>query len=364
AQSPPKRMARPAPTGPATRPVPRPRTLPVRMIAPRTERNIVVWNLTAHPSMESLKPDETLPAYNAVPFADKQGLLVIQNSSGQAVLDLSTMRQVLKFANPMSGTPHQFGTDRVIVTSVAGSAITTHLYDAKGNEIDRFVGTTGFGYWSPDLSLRVERTGANRSAVISRTDLVDRLTGRVIRSLSNRMSPPRFFSDSKKFVVTSQIGSRFQTSIYDLRHNQPLAILDDEPATGFIPDAIDVAPDDNTILKRVCTPARNGYLLFHRTGWDCPESALGMLAFPHVWLLAVLIMLASISLMNDARVAAPLESPHLPGLIMAGLWLASAVLTIDFVLEACRGNWLRSPAPLLLVMTIGLAGRSKFWRVA
>lgn len=364
AQSTPKRMARPAPTGPATRPVRPPRTLPVRMIAPRSERNLMVWNLTEHPSMESLTPDETLPAYNAVPFADKQGLLVIQNSSGQTVVDLSTMRQVLKFANPMYGTPHQFGTDRVIVTSVAGTAMTTHLYDAKNNEIDRFVGTTPFGYWSPDLSLRVARTGANRSAVVSRTDLVDRLTGRVIRSMSNRMSPPRFFSDSKKFVVTGQIGSRFQTGIYDLRHVQPLAILDDEPAARYMPDALDVAPGDNTILKRVRTPSLDGYLLFHRAGWDCPESALGMLAFPHVWLLAVLILLASISLMNDARAAAPLESPRLPGLIMAGFWLASAVLTINFALEACRGNWLRSPALLLLLLTIGLAGRSKFWRVA
>lgn len=364
AQSSPQRTTRPPRTALSARPIPRPRTLPVRVIAPRTERNIVVWNLTEHPSMESIKPHETLSAYNVVSFADKQGLLVIENSSGQAVVDLSTMRQVLKLANPMTGTPHQFGTDRVIVNTVAGVATTTHLYDATGKEIDRFVGTAPFGYWSRDLSLRVERTGANRSAVVSRTDLVDRRTGRVVRSMSDRMSPPRFFSDSKKFVVTTQIGSRFQTGIYDLRHVQPLAVLDDEPAAGFMPDVIDVAPDDNTILKRLRLPTRNGYLLFHRTGWDCPESALGMLAFPHVWLLAVLIMLASVSLMNDARASAALESAHLPGLIMAGLWLASAVLTIDFVLEACRGNWLRSPAPLLLVLTIGLAGRSRFWRVA
>jgi hypothetical protein len=150
--------------------------------------------------------------------------------------------------------------------------------------------------------------------------------------------------------------------VYDTTHAQPLAYLDPLPTVRYT-DVLTVAPDGRAILVRGKLGTGNGYVLFRPTGRDCPESPLGVLAFPHTWLLALGLTAATLSLRRDARRRAAHGTEILTPFLVLPLLIVAVVLTLHFAIEACLGHIVQTPAPLLLLGAVGLATGSRLWRL-
>jgi hypothetical protein len=153
-------------------------------------------------------------------------------------------------------------------------------------------------------------------------------------------------------------------------HAQPLAVL---PGPGPLPGQglAHISPDGRTILTRTnpgpaALPVATSVLTVYRpAGWDCPESRWGALAFPHIWLTLTLFSLLALSLTTDARRVRRRRHAarrDVSGWLVAGLLAVTVPLTIHALLAALLGRWVRTPAPLLLLLTILLATHARAWR--
>ncbi|MDB5323590.1 MAG: putative repeat-containing protein, partial [Phycisphaerales bacterium] len=136
---------------------------------------------------------------------------------------------------------------------------------------------------------------------------------------------------------------------------EPLAIL------RGIYDVIDVAISADGSYLAAHT-RRNTISFYRKTGLDCPESAWGALAFPHVWLLVVLAIAAAFSLRRDAVYAS--SELTLPVAHFALVLLVIALpRTLHLLVAGCIGEWFITPAPLFVVAAIGLASGARVWRM-
>jgi hypothetical protein len=85
---------------------------------------------------------------------------------------------------------------------------------------------------------------------------------------------------------------------------------------------------------------------------------------PHVWLLGGLLVALAFSLRADAR-RSPSATFLSPSVEVVALMMLVLALprTFHAVLAAVTGEWLMTPAPLLLLCAIGLASGGRFWRL-
>jgi hypothetical protein len=145
-------------------------------------------------------------------------------------------------------------------------------------------------------------------------------------------------------------------AIYANPSLRPLALLG-ERVRDFVQLA--VSPDGSHIAVR-----QLGSILFYReTGPDCPESPLGALGFPHLWLFIALATAAAFSLRYDALRSSSNPTVRIARIALI-LFLIALPRTLHFLAASCIGENLLTPAPILLLAAIGLATGVRFWRLA
>jgi hypothetical protein len=188
----------------------------------------------------------------------------------------------------------------------------------------------------------------------------DTLTGAVVSSRPCSQWSMTFFRHSHHLLA----GDRDLDciAIIDPSHSQPLAVLPRPGNEHFELDPV-ISPDGQTIA----TAADSKYMqvaIYRRTGADCPESSLGALAFPQTWLTMVFFASLVLSLLRDtrrARLASVLRPP--PASVQNALILFSLIFSLHFILTACLGRLILTPAPLMLLAGIGLATHGRAWRM-
>lgn len=198
--------------------------------------------------------------------------------------------------------------------------------------------------------------------------VADAATGRVLLSRGGCTGdwPLVAFPNSRRFLAGDRATRRL--GVFMPPHVQPLALL---PGTGALASTGDaeISADGRTILVREnpgppALPVPTSRLSVYRpAGWDCPESRLGALAFPQTWLTAGLVALLAVSLTGDARRARRefVRRPVSPWLI-GGLLLITIPLSAHALLAALLGHWVRTPAPVMLLLAIVLATHARAWR--
>jgi hypothetical protein len=164
------------------------------------------------------------------------------------------------------------------------------------------------------------------------------------------------FPDGRRMLVADS--AHAHGGIYDADSARPLARVTD--LVGAVRRA-DVSPDG----RRVAVTDNDHVHLYRKVGFECRESHFGVLGMPHVWLLGVLVVAGAFSLRTDARrsPSAAFVSPSVA--VLAGVMLVLALpRTFHAVLAGVTGEWLMTPAPLLLLCAIGLSTGGRFWRLA
>jgi hypothetical protein len=155
-------------------------------------------------------------------------------------------------------------------------------------------------------------------------------------------------------------------AVFDPRRAQPLAIFPTDAGTAFYRPTI--RADGLAVAVTVNGAAASGGLpltaIYHKVGWDCPESSLGALAFPSTWVIVVCFSAAVILAYRDARRArlATATVDLVPQPVAAGLLAIAAPVTVVMLLAACLGRVVITPAPLLVVAACGLATQGRLWR--
>jgi hypothetical protein len=151
-----------------------------------------------------------------------------------------------------------------------------------------------------------------------------------------------------------------QLVVIDPAHDQPLALLPNSMTTSSAAAPV-IAPDAQSIVTY--NSSRDATLnLYRRAGLDCPESPLGALAFPQTWLTATTFIALILSLLRDARRTRRAASRPPSRLITAVLIAITLPLTLHALLTACLGRWTLTPAPLLLLVAVGLVTGARAWR--
>jgi hypothetical protein len=226
-----------------------------------------------------------------------------------------------------------------------------------------FFNTNGFVQFrlSPD---------ARTLAVVSRSDGVrpgqtffHDVAGERLRAYYERdWGDVQFLPGSEEFLCYDPRSNAH--AVFRIGSAQPLAILPNLESSSECPPV--VSPDGRLL---VCggPHVKYGTTLLKRTGWDCPPSAKGMLAFPATWLFVSSFVGAAWSLRRDARrLAVSREAGALRRRVASAcVFGVLALLTLQALLVGVLGR--RPPmtaAPLLLVGWIGLGTGSRFWRVA
>jgi hypothetical protein len=180
-------------------------------------------------------------------------------------------------------------------------------------------------------------------------------TGRIVSS-GNQIDDlqPLFLPGSSRYLATNRRDGLW--AVFGLASPHPLAILPHAKHTtraSFSPDAQTIARHDGRDLH-----------LYRPAGPDCPESTLGLLAFPATWLITLALFAAVASLAADARRARTSAATRIPPpLLTTGLLILASLFTLQFALTAALGRFPSNPAPLLLLAAIGLTTHSRFWRV-
>jgi hypothetical protein len=193
-------------------------------------------------------------------------------------------------------------------------------------------------------------------------DLFDARTGLRVRRQAYRYTQPiKFFPHSDRLLVTTL--KENDLAVIDVHHAQPLAILRGQGRGMFAPDPR-ISSDGQTILTPA-DPIGERITVDRQTGWDCPPSPLGALAFWATWLTTGAFAALMASVWRDARRARREQGRYrVHAVISVGLTVVGSVMTLHLLLTACLGGWIWTPAPLLLVCGVGLATRSRFWRLS
>jgi hypothetical protein len=236
----------------------------------------------------------------------------------------------------------------VEVCAVDGSGL-RHVTISGGNMIrDVVVSDDGMLVASSDLRLP--------GAVI---EIRDTHTGNILATRPTFMAITSFFPRSHRFLAGHP--SARQLVVADPYHDQPLAVLPGEPSFAFFPHSV-ISPDGRTVVACI-DPNRRKLAIYSKTGPDCPESHLGALALPHVWLLSILLTATVGTAARDARRAKVDTSLPPPSFVPNALILLSLLPTLHFLLAAALGRWTLNPAPAILLAAIGLLTHSRFWRL-
>ena len=224
---------------------------------------------------------------------------------------------------------------------------------------------------SPDarhaLRLRVITGVAARPGglLFSVMQIWDLYTGKLIQTRDALNGRTAFFPGSSRYVTAEPMTER--VAVYSPRHRRPLAILPGRPAWAAGSQIGPfVAPDGQTIA--IPGDDMTGPLaLFRPAGRDCPESHLGALAFPHLWLMTASLVAAAL-LLRQGAARHNTSGARAPAFVAAILFAVTLPLTAYGLASLCveqdREALALAPAALLLITAIGLATGSRFWRLA
>jgi hypothetical protein len=241
-------------------------------------------------------------------------------------------------------------------SSVTGEIIREVTLALNGVPIQDF----GDGVVSDDLRwVAVPHPGPMGEPML---DLFDARTGLRVRRQTYRYTQPiKFFPHSDRLLVGTLKGA--DLAVIDVHHEQPLAILRGQGRGMFAPEPR-ISSDGQTILTPA-DPIGERITVDRQTGWDCPPSPLGALAFWATWLTTGAFAALMASVWRDARRARREQGRYrVHAVISVGLTVVGSVMTLHLLLTACLGGWIWTPAPLLLVCGVGLATRSRFWRLS
>jgi hypothetical protein len=325
-----------------------------------------VWNLASSRSGGPAKLLGTLPVTYAWFVHGGQRILTTNNYTNFQLLDANDLHllfthdfavtvgilagewfppddRLVAFGPFPNGSPPYIGEVR---STWDGRLLTSHSSAQPGQP-----------KWSNDLRIKIVVTTSpgRRDPNI---ELFDNSTGRLLKKLTgDRTWPTDFFPESTRYFANSREGA----AIFDLRHDQPVAVLEFLPR-GVLRPELHISPDGGSILARTRSLPRSRLFLFHPTGWDCPESHLGILIFPQTWLIILFLSAAALSLLKNANRSRSLSTLPPPRLMSTILFALALVLTLRFTLEACLGHLIYSGAPALLLCAIGLATGSRIWR--
>jgi hypothetical protein len=190
-------------------------------------------------------------------------------------------------------------------------------------------------------------------------------TGKLLQTRDAVWAPLTFFPDSRRHLTADPITGR--AAVYSATHTSPLAILPGAGAgAGASPVGPFIGPDGLTIALPGDEDAQT-LTLFRPAGWDCPESHVGALAFPHIWLTIFSLAGAFSLLHRDARLRGRAVKGRIGPLPMLQLVTVLPLCTYA-LLCVCLGQprqalWF-APTALLVIASIGLALGSRFWRLA
>jgi hypothetical protein len=334
-----------------------------------------LWDLDAPASAEKLlEPMGTLPLNGWARFSpDGRRIAVFEPpnnggsddfcdpfSGGFGVFDSATRTPL--FINRDRATFQDFGFfssdgSRIILNGENYQNTVTPVFNAATGEPLRWftTGRTVNKEISPDGE-QVAIVGFN-SAGNYELSILDVKTGpgSARRVLDYHNSAPlRFFPEGRRLLTS---GPEYRSlAVYDIESLKPLAIL-----RGQVHDLfhLAVSPDASYLAAY----ARDNTIAFYRkTGPDCPESAWGALAFPHVWLLIALATAAAFSLRRDAdHASSDLTLPVARFALV--LFLIALPRTLHVLVATCIGEGFLTPAPLILLASIGLATGGRFWRL-
>jgi WD40 repeat protein len=328
---------------------------------------VTLWDLDATASLSRpLEPIGTLPLDGPARFSPDGRRIAILAPPGKrgenmqfGVFDVATLVPLFIDNQPRQ-TLGAFSSD--------GSRIALSRNDYVNTLTQSFSATTGEPLqWftsagkvidaqtSPDGErvAMVEVTSAGRLEL----SILDLKTGpSAVHHLFNftHDAPLAFFPDGRQLLTS---GPEYDClGIYDTSSLQPRAILRGQnhyfAHLAISPDATHLAAyaGDDTIY------------FYRKTGPDCPESPWGALAFPHLWLLIALATAAAFSLRRDAdRASSDLTLPV--ARFALALFLITLPRTLHVLVAACIGERFLTPAPLILLASIGLATGSRFWRL-
>jgi WD40 repeat protein len=333
-----------------------------------------LWDLDAPASAEKpLEPMGTLPLNGWARFSPDGGRIAVFEPPSNGVSD--------DFRDPYSGgfgvfdsatrTPFFINRDRANgqrfgVFSSDGSRIISFA-DANQNTVMGVVNAaTGEPLRWFTIGTHVDRQispDGEQAAIVGlnsankyELSILDVKTGpgSARRVLDYRNAPLTFFRDGRRLLTS---GPEYRSlAVYDVASLKPLAILRSQAQElthlAISPDASHLAAYayDNTIA------------FYRKTGPDCPESAWGALAFPHVWLLIALVTAAAFSLRRDAdHASSDLTLPVARFALV--LFLIALPRTLHVLVATCIGEGFLTPAPLILLAAIGLATGGRFWRL-
>jgi hypothetical protein len=342
-----------------------------RMIT-RSVGNVQVWDLTSKLPADQWEPLGTLDTYAATFVCDGTRILYASKDYHvHTLVDAADLRPIATFAHPpdqVLASAHYTGDPGHQMTIQAPSfpTLTTptefELRSTRDGALLDAYRHPGRAWvaWSSDRSIRlvgVPTPGRWRETLL--LNFVDVGSGRTLkRHAVDADSVHALLIDSRRYLLSRFDGPKRHYDMFDITHRQPIARLELPAGSGNC--NFSMSPDGRSLL--VTESGRDTSLLLHPTGLDCPESPLGVLAFPQTWLLILSLCGAALSLLADAGRARCTGTPMPPRLLVSVLFAVALILTLRFTIEACRGELLYSPAPVLLVCAIGLATGSRLWR--
>jgi hypothetical protein len=168
------------------------------------------------------------------------------------------------------------------------------------------------------------------------------------------------FGDGRRMAVAAAAPRWWPTAleIVDARPWQPVAVL---PSPAGRPAGLRVSPDGRVLG---ISEGDGTVRTYRRVAWECRESHLGILGMPHVWLLILLIVGLALSLRRDALGARAGVWEGRVAVLSLVMLVAALPRAVQFVLTACAGEWLWTPAPLVVIAAVGVAAGGRFWRFA
>jgi hypothetical protein len=170
--------------------------------------------------------------------------------------------------------------------------------------------------------------------------------------------------DDRYFSYEPASGSVAQ---YDPRYASPVARLrwpGRAPAWGYGTRSADGRAVFCMAMVRSGSGVRFVVELYRKTGWDCAESPLGVIAMPPAWGSTLAFVALCVSLHGDARRRAVGVAPRLFAPISLIVLLAALPRALHLLLVAATQNrLLLTPALLLVGCAIGLGTGGRFWRV-
>ncbi len=318
-----------------------------------------IWDLSKISQSASPVRIGGLSEIVAITFSGDGSRLLIRKYDDVEFLDSADLHSVFSQPRPNSNTIFRtIGNQTVGIDNAFGGQPELRS-TVDGALIDSRSGIDLSAWISPNLQYLI-KPNSNRLSL----DLFDRKSSRVIFTFAPGVEPLSYFPTSDRVLAISSQSEAVE--LWDFRHDSPLAILLPESEIIWACPS----PDGQTIVASLgnrstsAVPVTEGYRIFHKTGWDCPESPIGMFAFSHFWLLLVLLIGSTVSLLADARRQAAASGVYQPHpILLVGLCAVGLVLSFHFIVEACLNEWIRTPALLLLVASIGLAGGSRIWRL-